>query len=100
MPGTVTSGTVATGAIPGSRKVYVPGVLVSGTVPLDSSAPQILRVNGAKGAHGDLTVTPARITGRLGGRRIDLVARSAGVTAFDDPPYDALVRRFRLRHAG
>jgi pimeloyl-ACP methyl ester carboxylesterase len=93
---TVTSG----GTLALTNVVYVPGVLVSGTVPLDSSAPQILRVNGAKGAHGDLTVTPARITGRLGGRRIDLVARSAGVKAFDDPPVDALVRRFRLRHAG
>jgi hypothetical protein len=80
--------------------VYVTGVLVSGTVPLDSTAAQTLRITGDKGAHGSLTITPARITGRVGGRRIDLVARSAGVSAFADAPYDALVRRFRLRHAG
>jgi pimeloyl-ACP methyl ester carboxylesterase len=80
--------------------VYVPGVLVSGTVPLDATAAQRLRVTGAKGAHGSLTITPAQISGRLGGKRVDLVARSAGVTAPDDLPYHALVRRFALRHAG
>jgi hypothetical protein len=80
--------------------VYVPGVLVSGTVPLDSTAAQTLRITGAKGAHGSLTVTPARISGRLAGRRVNLVARGAAVKLLDDPPYRALVRRFALRHAG
>jgi pimeloyl-ACP methyl ester carboxylesterase len=81
--------------------VYVPGVLVSGSVPLDSTRAQTLHIKGDKGAHGTLRVTPARITGVVGGRRINLVARSAAATrSAADPPYAALLRSFRLRHAG
>jgi hypothetical protein len=83
-----------------SRVVYVPGVEVSGTVPLDASGAQLLRVGGRRAARGSLTITPATITGRLGGRRIELVARSARQQAASDPPLDALLGRFRLRHAG
>jgi len=91
----------STGTITLQKVVYVPGVEVSGTVPLDAGAAQTLRVGGAKSVRGNLTITPARITGTLGGRRVDLVARSAGVASFaGDRPYTALVRRFRLRHAG
>ncbi|MEA2148309.1 MAG: hypothetical protein QOD69_139 [Solirubrobacteraceae bacterium] len=90
-----------TGMIRLTKVVYVPGVEVSGTVPLDAGAAQRLRIGGDAGAHGNLTVTPIRITGRLGGRLVNLVARSAGVRSFrDDPPYRALLRRFRLLHAG
>jgi len=83
-----------------SRVVYVPGVEVSGTVPLDASGAQLLRVGGRRAARGSLTITPSTITGRLGGRRIELVARSARQQAASDPPLDALLGRFRLRHAG
>jgi hypothetical protein len=81
--------------------IYVPGVRVSGTVPLSSLGRQKLRLNGPKGAHGTLTVTPTTLTGRLDGRRINLTARaaSAGETAAE-PDYEKLLRYFRLRHAG
>jgi pimeloyl-ACP methyl ester carboxylesterase len=80
--------------------VYVPGVQVSGTVPMDAAGAQVLRIAGSKAARGTLTITPSSITGRLGGRSVDLSASSAGARAFDDPPLHALVRRFGLRHAG
>lgn len=80
--------------------VYVPGVRVSGTVPLNAGGAQVLRIGGRKAARGNLTITPSSISGRLGGRRVSLVARSAGEQALHDPPLDALLRRFRLRHAG
>jgi pimeloyl-ACP methyl ester carboxylesterase len=83
-----------------SKVVYVPGVEVSGAVPLDIAATQVLRVGGPKAAHGSLTITPSSITGRLGGRRVSLVARSAGLRAFGGKALDRLVRRFHLRHAG
>ncbi len=84
-----------------TKVVFVPGVEVSGTVPIDASATQSLRIGGSAGTRGNLVVTPAQITGTLGGRRINLVARSAGLrSAGDDMPYAALLRRFRLRHAG
>jgi hypothetical protein len=88
------------GRISLAKVVYVPGVEISGTVPLDAGATQVLRVGGRRAARGNLTITPSSVTGRLGGRRINLVARSAGLRAFDDPRLDGLLRRFRLRHAG
>jgi hypothetical protein len=89
------------GMITLTKAVYVPGVEVSGTVPLDAGSAQRLRVGGDEGAHGNLTVTPLRITGRLGGRLVNLVARSAGVRSFQDAAaYRPLLRRFRLLHAG
>jgi hypothetical protein len=94
------------GTISLRRVVYVPGVEVSGTVPLDSTAPQRLRIGGRAGAHGSLVVTPQRITGRLDGRPIDLVAASASTStsaatrAMRDEPYRRLLRRFRLLRAG
>jgi pimeloyl-ACP methyl ester carboxylesterase len=90
-----------TGTITLTKVVYVPGVEVSGTVPLNADGTQTLRVGGAKAARGTLVITPGRISGRLGGRRVDLVARSAGLpSAGEALPYKALLRRFRLRHAG
>ncbi|MGI9100088.1 MAG: alpha/beta fold hydrolase [Solirubrobacteraceae bacterium] len=80
--------------------VYVPGVRVSGTVPMDVAVAQVLRIRGSKAARGNLTITSSTITGRLDGRAVNVGARSAGVRAFDDPPLDALLRRFALRHAG
>jgi hypothetical protein len=78
----------------------VPGIEVSGDVPLDVAATQSLRVGGRKAARGNLTITPSSITGRLGGRRVNLVARSAGLRAFGGASLDRLVKRFQLRHAG
>ena len=83
-----------------SKVVYVPGVEISGKVPLDPTARQTLHVGGSKAARGDLVITPLRITGRLGGHSVDLVARGAGVTSPGEPSYRALMRLMRLRHAG
>jgi pimeloyl-ACP methyl ester carboxylesterase len=88
------------GRISLSKVVYVPGVEVSGAVPLDADGTQVLRIGGRKAARGSLTVTPSGITGRVGGRHVDVFAGSAAVKALDDWPVDRLVRRFRLRHAG
>jgi pimeloyl-ACP methyl ester carboxylesterase len=88
------------GTIGLQRVVYVPGVEVSGTVPLDATAAQSLRIGGPAGAHGSLVISPTRITGRLDGRRIDLVAAGAGARTTAGEPYRELLRRFRLRHAG
>jgi pimeloyl-ACP methyl ester carboxylesterase len=100
-------GTVSSrGTITLSHVVYVPGVEVSGTVPLDAGVAQRLRIGGRAGAHGSLVITPQRITGFLGGRRVDLVAASAsasagaGARATRDDPYRRLLRRFRLLRAG
>jgi len=98
-------GTVSSrGTISMTRVVYVPGVEVSGSVPLDAAAPQRLRIGGGAGAHGILVVTPLRITGRLDGRAIDLVAASASTGTSTggarDWPYRRLLRRFHLARAG
>jgi len=81
--------------------VYVPGVKVSGTVPLRASGTQRLRIRGPKAARGTLTISPATITGRVGGRRIRLVARSAAAAGTgDDADWRKLVSRYRVRSAG
>ena len=91
----------ARGTLTLTRVVYAPGAEISGTVPLSVGRAQRLRVGGAKTVHGNLVVTPARISGRLGGRRVNLVAVAASAAgARAGRPYDALLRRFRLRHAG
>jgi pimeloyl-ACP methyl ester carboxylesterase len=80
--------------------VYVPGVKVSGTVPLNSGGRQRLTISGSKAAKGKITVTPLTITGRLGGRKISLVARAASASpAGVDADYQKLLRRFALRNA-
>jgi pimeloyl-ACP methyl ester carboxylesterase len=79
---------------------YVPGVKVSGTVPLNGTAKQRLTLGGSKAARGKLTVTATSVTGRLGGRKISLVARAAGAGGAVDAKYRQLLRRFTLRHAG
>ncbi len=80
--------------------VYVPGVKVSGSVPL-SGGRQRLTISGSKAAKGKLTVTSSTITGRLGGRKISLVAQAAAARAGAlDGDYRRLLRRFKLRHAG
>jgi len=75
--------------------VLVPGVAVSGSVPLGSGR-QVLRVRGRKAARGMLVVTASTITGRLGGRRIRLTARAAAAAAAE-PDLRSLLRRFALR---
>ncbi len=79
--------------------VYVPGVKVSGSVPL-SGGLQRLTVSGSKAAKGKITVTSSSITGRLGGRKISIVARAAGARAGAlEADYRRLLRRFKLRNA-
>lgn len=81
--------------------VYVPGVQVSGTVPLNGGGRQRLTLTGSKAARGKITVTSDTITGRIGGRKISLVAGSASVGDTQlDADYQQLLRHFRLRNAG
>ena len=80
--------------------VYVPGVKVSGSVPLRASATQRLRIRGPKAARGTLTITPQRITGRVGGRRVNVSARAASAGVEAEPDWRALLRRYRVRNAG
>ena len=81
--------------------VYVAGVKVSGSVPLNSLGRQRLTVGGAKVAKGKITVTPTTITGYLGGRKISLTAgAAAAATKPAEPGIARLLRAFRLRHAG
>jgi len=88
---------VANGRITLLNVVFVPGVKVSGTVTLDGSR-QTLRIRGSKAARGRLVVGTTTITGVLGGRRIALRARAAGVAAGSrEPSLDALLRNFRAR---
>ncbi len=79
--------------------VYVPGVKVSGSVPVFGTR-QVLRVTGAKAARGTITLSGTRITGRLGGRRVDVDLRSAGAAsaAAGGLPARASLQRL-LRHA-
>lgn len=77
--------------------VYVPGVKVSGSVPLGGGA-QVLRLRGSKAAHGRLTITSETISGRLDGRPISVSSRAAAAAAgVAQPRLQTLLRRFRLR---
>jgi pimeloyl-ACP methyl ester carboxylesterase len=80
--------------------VYVPGVTVSGTVPVGSGR-QVLRIGGSKAAHGRLTISPTSIAGRLGGRRIRISSQAAGAASATGLPsrakLDRLLRGLR-RH--
>jgi len=79
--------------------VLVPGVQVSGSVPLGAGR-QILRVRGRKAARGSLVVSDRSISGRLGGRVIRITARAAAVADDDERSLRSLLRHFRLRSAG
>jgi pimeloyl-ACP methyl ester carboxylesterase len=62
------------------RVVVVPGVRVSGRFPSRGNA--VVTVSGPSAARGRLTFTPGgRLTGRLGGVRIDLRARNIASAA-------------------
>jgi len=100
--GRVTIG--ATGRMTLRGVVYVPGVTISGSVPFSPGATHILRLGGSRAARGLITVTPRSITGRVGGRRVRIVAAAAATRAATQavpgPHLDALLRSFRLRSAG
>jgi pimeloyl-ACP methyl ester carboxylesterase len=91
--------TVRNGSLSLFDVVYVPGVKVSGSVPLGGGA-QVLRVRGPKAAHGELTITAAAISGRLDGRAISVASRAAALAGVAQPRVQTLLRRFRLRDAG
>jgi pimeloyl-ACP methyl ester carboxylesterase len=75
--GTVTQ---SSSAVALRRVVVVPGVRVSGRFPSRGNAR--VTVSGRSAARGTLTFTPGgRLTGRLGGRRISLRARSTASAA-------------------
>lgn len=80
--------------------VYVPGVQVSGSLRVDGTGTQSLRVGGSRAAHGALRVTATSITGHLGGRVVSLRARAAAVAGRDDlgAGYERVLRRV-LRQA-
>lgn len=81
--------------------VYVPGVEISGSVPFSSGGTRVLRIGGERAARGRITVTPSTISGRVGGRRIQLTAAAAAKLAGEpELTLEALLRSFRLRHAG
>ena len=80
--------------------VYVPGVKVSGSVPLAhvDPAPAGERAEGRpRDAHRS---AGERITGRIGGRRINVAARAAAASSIAEPDWRTLLRRHRLRNAG
>lgn len=77
--------------------IYVPGVKVSGTVPLNSGR-QVLTISGPKASHGKLTITSSSIVGHLDGRSIDLSASAASVRSAVRPPdVGKLLRYYLLR---
>jgi pimeloyl-ACP methyl ester carboxylesterase len=81
--------------------VYVPGVQVSGSLRVDGTGTQSLRVRGTKAAHGVLRVSATSITGVLDHKRISIRARAAAVQRPADGAGDAaLLRRLRLRTSG
>jgi pimeloyl-ACP methyl ester carboxylesterase len=94
--------TVRNGVISLLNTIYVPGVKVSGSVPVLGTR-QVLRVSGTKASRGTLTVTPTTITGRLDGRRIKIDAQSAGAAGGaaaglpSRATLETLLRRARLR---
>jgi pimeloyl-ACP methyl ester carboxylesterase len=97
---------VRNGVITLLSTIYVPGVKVSGTVPVLGTR-QVLKVSGTKASHGKLTVTPTTITGRLDGHRINIDAQSAGAASIaaaggvlSRAQLDTLMRRARLRGIG
>ena len=69
-------------------------------MPLRASATQRLRIRGPKAARGTLTIRGGRITGRIGGRRVNVTARAAAVSSDAEPDWRMLLRRHRLRNAG
>jgi pimeloyl-ACP methyl ester carboxylesterase len=81
--------------------VYVPGVQVSGSLLVNGTGTQSLRVRGSKAAHGVLRVSATSITGVLDHRRISVRARAAATARPADGAGDAaLLRRLRLRTGG
>jgi hypothetical protein len=78
--------------------VYVPGVEVSGRVPLPADGTQVLRIRGSAAARGRIVITPKTITGSLAGRRVNVLAAAAGVTDSARLPSPGQLRRLlRLR---
>jgi hypothetical protein len=78
---------------------YVPGVLISGSAP--DAGTLRLRIRGRAASRGSITVTASRLTGTVGGRRINLVARGSVASAGGERPTTSeLLRRFGLRTAG
>jgi pimeloyl-ACP methyl ester carboxylesterase len=78
-----------TGAVTLRKVVVVPGVTVSGRFPEQGDAR--LAISGRAAADGTLTITrDGRVTGRLAGRRINLIPRAAAASARPKP--------FRFRH--
>lgn len=81
--------------------VYVPGVQVSGRVPLPPDATQVLYIRGSKAARGRIVITPKTITGTLAGRHVNFLA---GAAAVKDPPRlpwsRKLLRLLALRSSG
>ena len=81
--------------------VYVPGVAVSGRVPLPADGTQVLQIRGANAAGGQIVITPKTITGTLAGRRVSVLSSAAGVKDSAPLPSPREPRRLlRLRSSG
>jgi pimeloyl-ACP methyl ester carboxylesterase len=91
--------TATKGGVRLRRVQYVPGVIVSGTMADDG--PARLRISGPAAANGRLTFRQSgRVTGRLGGRRVNL--KSARPAALQDrlPTLEELDRLPNQRRIG
>jgi hypothetical protein len=75
---------------------YVPGLTVSGLYRLGDKSTSKLTISGKDSPHGSLTLHgDGRITGRLGGRKLQIKASAARVPTARDwslrlPPFPAL----------
>jgi pimeloyl-ACP methyl ester carboxylesterase len=82
------------------RVEYVPGVTVTGTVPVEGGSAK-LRVGGKAAAHGTLTFhADGLVTGRLGGRRISMRPAARAAQAVTRELHVKLPRYRRLLQLG
>ena len=91
----------ATGSRYALRRVeYVPGVTVTGTVPVEGGSAK-LRISGKTAPHGTLTFHPdGLVTGTLGGRRVSLHPAVRAAQAVTQAPKVKLPRYRRLLQLG
>jgi hypothetical protein len=82
------------------RVEYVPGVTVTGNVPIEGGS-STLTVSGRAAAHGKLTYHPdGTVTGRLNGRKISVHAPTRAAAAVTRPMHVKLPRYRRVLQLG
>ena len=80
--------------------VYVPGVKVSGTVPLRAGARSACASAARRPPAARSPIRRRAITGRIGGRRINVVARARPAAGVRRARLAQARRRYRVRNAG